>query len=157
MFFWDAREMLDEGLMPSILAIGDSWFWHPFPGGSLVNGLGAVVRAKEHNLLAGDTIRDPDHPETEVNGSWITFVRGFMTIGSPIDKHIALWPKLSERFRFNSSIDDLGGITIRQALRQDAPPVKLARKIQWRNYFDFGDPIGFNLESTVGSRQKPAP
>ena len=50
--FWDAREMLDEGIMPSILAIGDSWFWYPFPGGSLVNRLGKLVQSREHNILA---------------------------------------------------------------------------------------------------------
>lgn len=50
--FWDAREMQDEGIMPSILAIGDSWFWYPFPGGSLVNRLGKLVESKEHNILA---------------------------------------------------------------------------------------------------------
>lgn len=50
--FWDSREMLDDGLMPSILAIGDSWFWYPFPGGSLVNRLGKLVQPKEHTILA---------------------------------------------------------------------------------------------------------
>ena len=36
----------------SILAIGDSWFWYPFPGGSLINRLGPLVAPKEHFLLA---------------------------------------------------------------------------------------------------------
>lgn len=44
--------MQDEGIMPSILAIGDSWFWYPFPGGSLINRLGKLVQSKEHNILA---------------------------------------------------------------------------------------------------------
>ena len=38
--------------MPSILAIGDSWFWYPFPGGSLVNRLGKLVQSREHSILA---------------------------------------------------------------------------------------------------------
>jgi hypothetical protein len=37
---------------PTILAIGDSWFWYPFPGGSLLNQLGRLVQKNEHNILA---------------------------------------------------------------------------------------------------------
>ncbi len=40
------------GVYPSILAIGDSWFWYPFPGGSLVNQLGELVDSREHIILA---------------------------------------------------------------------------------------------------------
>lgn len=36
----------------SILAIGDSWFWYPFPGGSLLNQLGPLVAPGQHYLLA---------------------------------------------------------------------------------------------------------
>lgn len=43
---------LPGGVYPSILAIGDSWFWYPFPGGSLVNQLGDLVDSKEHIILA---------------------------------------------------------------------------------------------------------
>ena len=38
--------------MPSIIAIGDSWFWYPFPGGSLLNQLGLLVAGKQHTVLA---------------------------------------------------------------------------------------------------------
>ncbi len=54
-----------------------------------------------------------------------------MTIGSPLDKHLLLWPRLWNKF------DD--------ALAQRALP---AGQIQWRNYYDFGDPVGFKLDST---------
>lgn len=37
---------------PTILAIGDSWFWYPMPGGSLLNQLGRLIAKKEHNILA---------------------------------------------------------------------------------------------------------
>lgn len=40
------------GVYPSILAIGDSWFWYPFPGGSLINQLGHLVESREHIVLA---------------------------------------------------------------------------------------------------------
>jgi hypothetical protein len=57
---------------------------------------------------------------------WLAQVAGFMTIGSPIDKHLILWPSL-----FGST-----------------PPSQYynpGRRIEWRNYYDRGDPIGFNL------------
>lgn len=51
--FWDESAMKSSGFIaPSILAIGDSWFWYPFPGGSLINYLGQLVDAKGHVILA---------------------------------------------------------------------------------------------------------
>lgn len=53
--FWTESAFITEGQVhqpPSILAIGDSWFWYPFPGGSLLNQLGDLVAPKEHNILA---------------------------------------------------------------------------------------------------------
>lgn len=58
---------------------------------------------------------------------WARRVRGFMTLGSPIDKHLVLWPRMW---------DGLGPI--------DPPP---GGPIAWRNYYDLGDPIGFQLET----------
>jgi len=50
--YWDEAGLKFAHVMPSILAIGDSWFWYPFPGGSLVSHLGPVVEKKEHTILA---------------------------------------------------------------------------------------------------------
>jgi hypothetical protein len=50
--YWDWDLMQQDGHYPSILAIGDSWFWYPFPGGSLLNHLGPMVATKEHYILA---------------------------------------------------------------------------------------------------------
>lgn len=50
--YWDAALMRSDDRFPSILAIGDSWFWYPFPGGSLLNHLGPMVAPKEHVILA---------------------------------------------------------------------------------------------------------
>jgi hypothetical protein len=63
--------------------------------------------------------------------AWVKQVRGLMTIGSPIDKHLVLWPELFE---------DLGP--------RQWPPQGSEKEhtIAWRNYFDYGDPIGFQLE-----------
>lgn len=58
--------------------------------------------------------------------SWLRNVRGLMTIGSPIDKHLTLWPELFASFR--------------------KPQRHPEQPIEWRNYFDYGDPIGFELD-----------
>lgn len=70
----------------------------------------------------------PEHrPEHRV---WLDQVRGIMTIGSPLDTHMLLWPTLWD------------------------PPVPGAdrwtpsRAIPWHNYYDRGDPIGDSLRST---------
>lgn len=57
---------------------------------------------------------------------WLERVKGFMTLGSPISKHLVLWPELFERFT--------------------GPNDKSAKlAIPWMNYYDYGDPVGFDL------------
>jgi len=51
-FYWDEQLMISDGVTPTILAIGDSWFWYPFLGGSLINNLGPVVAPRGHSILA---------------------------------------------------------------------------------------------------------
>ncbi len=60
---------------------------------------------------------------------WVRSVRGYMTIGSPLNKHVRFWPELFDRYKAASADPDL-------------PP------IPWKNYYDFGDPIGFDLAPT---------
>jgi hypothetical protein len=60
---------------------------------------------------------------------WVKQVRGFMTIGSPIDKHLVLW------------IDMWDPVETPDDLRKPKPPIR------WRNYYDYGDPIGFSLDT----------
>ena len=50
--YWDEAKMRNDAVSPSILAIGDSWFWYPFPGGSLINYLGPLVGRQQHTILA---------------------------------------------------------------------------------------------------------
>lgn len=64
------------------------------------------------------------HPE---GSKWIRNVRGFMTFGSPIDKHLILWPELFQGF--------------------SCPGGPRDKPIEWRNYYDFGDPVGFDLDT----------
>ena len=59
---------------------------------------------------------------------WIANVKGFMTFGSPIDKHLILWPELWDRFQQVQQWRALG-------------PIK------WCNYYDYGDPIGFSVDT----------
>jgi hypothetical protein len=61
--------------------------------------------------------------------AWVQKVRGLMTIGSPIDKHIILWTKMW---------DDVQNPDRSKPLRP---------AIAWRNYYDYGDPVGFKLET----------
>jgi len=52
--FW-SKTSLDSaeptGFATDILAVGDSWFWYPMPGGSLINFVGELVGPKGHNIL----------------------------------------------------------------------------------------------------------
>ena len=77
------------------------------------------------------TNADPKVTKSDAIPPWLENVHGYMTIGSPIDKHILLWPKLFEEFNFAQA----------QALFRDG------RCIKWRNYYDYGDPVGFKLET----------
>ena len=61
------------------------------------------------------------------DNAWISKVRGLMTLGSPIDKHLALWPELFEAF--------------------ETPCEKTSPPIEWHNYYDYGDPVGFELDT----------
>ena len=61
---------------------------------------------------------------------WLKHVHGYMTIGSPIDKHLLLWPRLWENFD--------------PAFANREVP---AGQIRWRNYYDYGDPVGFKLDT----------
>jgi hypothetical protein len=59
--------------------------------------------------------------------AWAARVKGFMTLGSPIDKHLVLWPRLWEEFEAGPTA---------------LPPAP----IPWKNYYDNGDPVGFDLD-----------
>jgi hypothetical protein len=60
---------------------------------------------------------------------WIRKVKGVMTIGSPIEVHHLLWPELWQGLRPHDSLAPLD--------------------ITWNNYYDYGDPIAYGLESTT--------
>jgi hypothetical protein len=88
--------------------------------GSVVAFLGLLTAAKIRGTPPVPGKKD-DRP-----AAWLENVRGFMTIGSPIDKHLVLWPELWDPV--------------------SNPDWKPKTKIHWKNYYDYGDPVGFELE-----------
>ena len=114
--------------------------------GTVISFLGLL------EVLSGRVVLDPDpDPKQDtspvpVDSSWIDCVRGYMTIGSPIDKHIVLWPKLWESMELQSHLDTSAGVVFEEG---ETTRLRLKQPIKWRNYYDYGDPIGFRLESAV--------
>jgi hypothetical protein len=62
---------------------------------------------------------------------WAEMVRGYMTIGSPLNKHVFFWPELFDQFKVEA-----------------ANPALTEQPIPWKNYYDYGDPIAFDLGPT---------
>ncbi len=85
--------------------------------GTVVAFLG-LLRALRSRANGGSAAQHP----------WLGNIKGFITLGSPIDKHLVLWPELWHEFDF----------------RGKDPGVK---PIPWLNYYDFGDPVGFKLDT----------
>jgi len=89
----------------------------------------------------------PQGAATESNPEWIQHVRGFMTIGSPIDKHLVLWPRLWDPELWKAELTDRVQTDTSAAMaRAHANPPIPPNPIRWRNYYDLGDPIGFKLD-----------
>jgi hypothetical protein len=80
---------------------------------------------------------------------WLGQVRSLMTIGSPIDKHFVMWPTLWPVAKSGPFPGEWGTLT-------DGTQKWFALKepIPWFNYYDNGDPVGFELDTardTLGS------
>src|SRR5262249_42276772 len=88
-----------------------------------------IVSHSEGTVIAFLGLLGALHQPDAARPKWVNQVRGLMTIGSPINKHLLLWPELW---------DDL------KAPQGPAPKSPIA----WRNYYDFGDPVGFRLDAT---------
>lgn len=99
--------------------------------GTVVSFLGLLHALSGQRVLpakaGGGALLDPVGPIP----TWLTRLRGYLTIGSPIDKHILLWPGLFKSFDFGPSCEFFNG----------------PHKIKWRNYYDYGDPVGFKLDA----------
>lgn len=95
--------------------------------------------------LSAVPIQDPD-TGNPVATDWVRHVRGFMTIGSPIDKHLVLWPHLWEGLTLATQVGPEDG-PVRFEGRNEETCRDLPVRIKWRNYYDYGDPVGFSLDT----------
>ncbi len=127
------REMYPGGT-PDIYIVAHS-------EGSVVSFLGLL------QAMSCPSVVDPDDPKKTINTNWIQYVRGFMTIGSPIDKHIVLWPSIWTKWKLETHKGENGAVIFNEDDGKER--LKLTQRIKWRNYYDFGDPIGFKLETAV--------
>ncbi|MGJ8697028.1 MAG: hypothetical protein ACSHYF_11975 [Verrucomicrobiaceae bacterium] len=103
--------------------------------GTVVSFLGLLLglAGREPEQLASQCEIDEEGLEAslvraqEKESEWVGQVRTFLTLGSPLDKHLTLWPDLFAQLDFEEF--SWGG----------------APRIRWMNCYDYGDPIGFRL------------
>jgi hypothetical protein len=88
-----------------------------------------IVAHSEGTVVSLKAILTALSAQKNRNNEWVNKVNGFMTIGSPLNKHIVMWPKLWQDLK-------------------PAPSRTGRDPILWRNYYDFGDPVGFDLQIT---------
>src|SRR5262249_22986354 len=101
--------------------------------GTVVSFLGLLWAMSKKTFNPEDPPDTPDVTEDDKEcPGWLKHVHGFMTIGSPIDKHLLLWWRLWKSFP--------------EAFKGKQLEIP-AGQIRWRNYYDYGDPVGFELDT----------
>ena len=99
--------------------------------GTVISFLGLLQAMSGDQLKTPTSPNESPHLENTVQiPEWLKHVHGYMTIGSPIDKHLLLWPRLWD--------------PLKPSLADAVLP---AGQIRWRNYYDYGDPVGFKLDT----------
>lgn len=98
--------------------------------GTVVSFLGLLHAMSGERVVPSEGERGALLEKTGALPGWLQRVRGYMTLGSPIDKHLLLWPHLFDTFDLSKAQQELGN-----------------GHIQWRNYYDYGDPVGFRLNT----------
>jgi hypothetical protein len=88
-----------------------------------------IIAHSEGTVVSFRALLSAMSVEQGPDDDWINLVKGYMTIGSPLNKHVVMWPKLWE------------GLKPAQNRKRPEP-------VRWRNYYDYGDPIGYDLEIT---------
>lgn len=111
--------------------------------GTVVSLLGLL------QALAGVEVADPEKPgDPPCSPKWLGCVRGFMTIGSPIDKHLLLWPEMWKGLEPGLKRTRLADGKLECLAEDGSVHLTLPHgPIRWRNYYEFGDPIGFQLDT----------
>jgi len=101
--------------------------------GTVVSFLGLLHALSGEQVLPAAKSPEAGPKVEKIEGipAWMKKMRGYMTIGSPIDKHILLWPRLFDKFNLAAAAPFFGN----------------GKSIKWRNYYDYGDPVGFKLET----------
>jgi hypothetical protein len=106
--------------------------------GTVISFLGLLQAMSGQKFTPPASPNDrPQLNDTRQIPEWLKHVHGYMTIGSPIDKHLLLWPRL-----WNT--DPSLNASLKPCLADKFLP---AGQIKWRNYYDYGDPIGFKLDT----------
>lgn len=106
--------------------------------GTVISFLGLLQAMSGQELAKPSSPNDPPHLQnTGRIPEWLKHVHGYMTIGSPIDKHLLLWPRLWDT---NPALK----LPLNPSFANDFLP---AGQIRWRNYYDYGDPVGFKLDT----------
>lgn len=99
--------------------------------GTVVSFLGLLHALSGEQCFPAAATGEPGVTPPKAAPEWLSRLHSYMTIGSPIDKHILIWPHLFDAFDFTPA----------QELFKERGPIK------WRNYYDYGDPVGFKLET----------
>ncbi len=100
--------------------------------GTVVSFLGLLHALAGRQLTASsDPKKGTEVEDTGAPLPWLEKVEGYLTIGSPLDKHLLVWPTIFQDFNLDIS----------KTLFEQRKPIR------WRNYYDYGDPVGFKLET----------
>lgn len=89
--------------------------------------------------------------ESPTRPGWLDRVRSVTTIGSPIDKHLILWPEMwgwlseGEEAMVAASGSERERLLAERRTHWHLVPV--GKKIRWRNYYDLADPVGYDLDT----------
>lgn len=95
--------------------------------GTVVSFLGLLHAMSGRRLCFSDSASPARIETLGTVPEWLGRVRSYMTIGSPIDKHLLLWDHLWSDFEPCRGLEALS--------------------IRWCNYYDLGDPVGFRLDT----------
>lgn len=86
-------------------------------------------------------------PNPILRPAWVEQVRGLMTFGSPIDKHLVLWPEIWPHVApTRTRPGAYPSLSSREVKIDIGPPAKYG-PICWHNYYDYGDPVGYQLDT----------
>jgi hypothetical protein len=114
--------------------------------GTVVAFLGLLLAMAGECWAIDSKANRPSAKKANESPAWLPQVHGLMTLGSPIDKHLTLWPELFDGF----GLLDREQTPRTQQIKWDLSQAQRTWRdtpIKWRNYYDYGDPVGFKLDA----------